>query len=105
MAIFSKFFDDLISHIKREYAGEKMKQFLNVSPLAIMDFLLYLFQPIRLYFRLTFRHCHFCKKTKLYASVSKFLLATGFLREVKNLVESMKVNHANKNIEYFADKE
>ena len=49
--------------------------------------------------------CHFCKKTKLYAYVSKVLLATGFLREVKNLVESMKVNHANKNIEYFADKE
>jgi hypothetical protein len=44
MAIFSKLFDDLVSHIIREYAGEKMKSFLNVSSLTIMDFLLSLFQ-------------------------------------------------------------
>ena len=34
MAIFSKFFDDLMSHIIREYAGEKMKSILNVSLLT-----------------------------------------------------------------------
>ena len=40
MAIFSKFFGDLITHIAREYAGKKMKSFLNVSPLTIVNLLL-----------------------------------------------------------------
>ena len=42
-----KIFEDLMNHIIMEYAGEKIKQFLKVSPLKIMDFLLSLFQPIR----------------------------------------------------------
>jgi hypothetical protein len=40
MAIFSKFFGDLMSHIIREYAGKKIKLFLNVSPLRIVNILL-----------------------------------------------------------------
>ena len=43
MAIFSKFFGDLMTHITREYAGKKMKSFLNVSSLKIMDILLSVF--------------------------------------------------------------
>ena len=43
MGIFSKFFGDLITHITREYAGKKIKSFLNVSPLEIMDLLLSVF--------------------------------------------------------------
>ena len=44
LAIFSKFFGDLMSQIIREYAGEETKQILNISPLKIMDLLLSLFQ-------------------------------------------------------------
>ena len=40
MAILTKFFDDLMNHIAREYAGKKMKLFLNVSPLRIVNLLL-----------------------------------------------------------------
>ena len=40
MAILTKFFDDLMNHITREYAGEKMKLFLNVSTLTIVNLLL-----------------------------------------------------------------
>jgi hypothetical protein len=40
MAIFSKFFGDLMSHIIREYADEEIKYFLYVSPLKIMGILL-----------------------------------------------------------------
>ena len=36
----AKFFDDLMNHIAREYAGKKMKSFLNVSPLPIVNLLL-----------------------------------------------------------------
>ena len=43
MAIFSKFFGDLMSHIIREYADEEIKYVLNVSPLKIMDILLSVF--------------------------------------------------------------
>ena len=43
MAIFSKIFGDLMTHITREYAGKKMKSFLNVSPLKIMDIILSVF--------------------------------------------------------------
>ena len=43
MAIISKFFDDLMIYIIREYAGKKRKIFLNVSPLEIMDILLSFF--------------------------------------------------------------
>ena len=43
MAIFSKFFGDLMTHITREYAGKKIKSFLNVSLLKIMDILLSVF--------------------------------------------------------------
>ena len=49
MAIFSKFFGDLMGHIIREYADEEMKQFLNVSPLNIMDILLSPFIVFSLY--------------------------------------------------------
>jgi hypothetical protein len=37
MAILTKFFDDLMNHLSREYAGKKMKLFLNVSPLTILN--------------------------------------------------------------------
>ena len=41
MAILTKFFGGLImNHIIREYAGKKMKLFLNVSPLTILNVLL-----------------------------------------------------------------
>ena len=50
LAIFSKFFDDLMSHIIREYAGKEMKYFPNVSPLKIMDILLSPFMVFSLYF-------------------------------------------------------
>ena len=49
MAILTKFFGDLMNHIIREYAGEKIKLFLNVSPLKIMDILLSLFKVSSLY--------------------------------------------------------
>ena len=41
MAILTKFFDDLMNHIVREYAGEKMNLFLNVSLLTIVNLLLF----------------------------------------------------------------
>ena len=40
MAILTKFFDDLMNHIGREYAGEKMNLFMNVTPLTIVNLLL-----------------------------------------------------------------
>ena len=40
LAIFSKFFGDLMSHIIREYANEEMKFFLYILPLKIMGILL-----------------------------------------------------------------
>ena len=40
MAILTKFFGDLMNHIIREYAGKKMKLFLNVSSLTIVNLLL-----------------------------------------------------------------
>ena len=40
MDIVTKFFGDLMNHIIREYAGKKMKLFLNVSPLTILNVLL-----------------------------------------------------------------
>ena len=40
MAILTKFFVDLMNHIIREYAGKKMKVFLNISPLTILNLLL-----------------------------------------------------------------
>ena len=40
MAILTKNFGDLMNHITREYLGKKMKLFLNVSPLTIMNLLL-----------------------------------------------------------------
>ena len=40
VSILKKFFDDLMSHITREYAGKKIKLFLNVSPLTIVNLLL-----------------------------------------------------------------
>ena len=43
MAILTKFFGDLMNHIIREYAGKKIKSFLNVSLLKIMDILLSVF--------------------------------------------------------------
>ena len=38
--ILTKFFDDLMNHITREYAGKKKKLFLNVSSLTIVNLLL-----------------------------------------------------------------
>ena len=49
LALFSKFFGDLMSHIIREYADEEMKLFLNVSSLKIKDNLLSLFMLLSLY--------------------------------------------------------
>jgi hypothetical protein len=49
LAIFSKFFGDLMSHIIRECAGKETKYFLNVSPLKIMGILLSLFKVFGLY--------------------------------------------------------
>ena len=40
MAILTKFFDDLMNHIVREYAGKKMNLFLNVLPLTNENLLL-----------------------------------------------------------------
>ena len=40
MAILTKFFGDLMNHIIREYAGEEMKLFLNVSLLTIVNLVL-----------------------------------------------------------------
>ena len=49
MVILTKFFDDLMNHITREYAGKKMKLFLNVSPLTIVNLLLWPFKVSSLY--------------------------------------------------------
>ena len=49
MAIFSKFFGDLMSHIIKEYADEEMKYFLYILPLKIMDILLSVFLVSSLY--------------------------------------------------------
>ena len=49
MAILTKFFDDLMNHIVREYAGEKMNLFLNVSPLTIVNLILWPFKVSSLY--------------------------------------------------------
>ena len=52
MAILTKFFDDLMNHITREYAGEKMKLFLNVSTLTIVNLLLWPFKVASLYIKI-----------------------------------------------------
>ena len=44
MPILTKFFDDLMNHITREYAGKKVKLYLNVSPLRIVNLLLWPFK-------------------------------------------------------------
>jgi hypothetical protein len=44
MAILTKFFDNLMNHITRKYAGKKFKLFLNVSPLTIVHLLLWPFK-------------------------------------------------------------
>ena len=49
MAILTKFFDNLMNHITREYAGKTMKLFLNVSPLTIVSLLLWPFKVSSLY--------------------------------------------------------
>ena len=51
MAILTKFFDNLMNHITREYAGKKIKLFLNVSPLTIVHLLLWPFKVASLYFK------------------------------------------------------
>ena len=43
MAILTKVFGDLMNHIIREYAGKKIKSFLNVSLLNIMGILVCFF--------------------------------------------------------------
>ena len=40
MAIFSKFFGDLITYIMSNYAGKKIKKILNLSFLTIVNLLL-----------------------------------------------------------------
>ena len=59
MAIFSKFFGDLMSHIIREYADEEIKYFLYVSPLKIMGILLSDFMVSSLYIKFddTVKNC------------------------------------------------
>ena len=52
MAILTKFFGDLMNQMIREYAGKKIKLFLNVSPLKIMDIFLSLFKVSSLYWRM-----------------------------------------------------
>ena len=54
MAIFSKFFGDLMSHIIREYANEEMKYFLYTLPSKIMGILLSVFLVSSLYIITTF---------------------------------------------------
>ena len=54
MVILTKFFDDLMNHINREYAGKKKKLFLNVSPLIIVNLLLWPFKVSSLYIITTF---------------------------------------------------
>ena len=49
MVILTKFFDDLMNHITREYAGKKMKIFLKVLPLTIVNLLLWPFKVASLY--------------------------------------------------------
>ena len=49
LAIFSKFFGDLMTHIIREYADEEMKYFLYILPLKIMGILLSVFLVSSLY--------------------------------------------------------
>ena len=49
MAIFSKLFGDLMSHIIREYADEEMKHLLYNLPLKIMGILLSVFLVSSLY--------------------------------------------------------
>ena len=51
VAFFQKFLADLMSHIIREYTGKKIKWFLNVSPLTIMNILLWPFMLLSLYFK------------------------------------------------------
>ena len=53
LALFSKFFGDLMSHIIREYADEEMKHFLHTLPLKIMGIFLSVFLVSSLYLRLT----------------------------------------------------
>ena len=43
-AILTKMFRDFMNHIIREYAGKKIKVFLNVSPLTIVNLLLWPFK-------------------------------------------------------------
>ena len=49
MAILTKFFDDLMNHITREYAGKKVEIFLNVSLFTIAHLLLWPFKVASLY--------------------------------------------------------
>ena len=52
LALFSKFFSDLMSHMIREYAGKEMKWFLNLSSIKIMDIILSPFMVFNLYYYL-----------------------------------------------------
>ena len=49
LAIFSKFFVDLMGNIIRKYEGKKIEWFLNVSPLTIVNILLWPFMVFSLY--------------------------------------------------------
>ena len=55
MAMFSKFFGDLMTHLIREYAGKKIFYFFNVSPLTIVDILLWPFMVFSLYYTIFFQ--------------------------------------------------
>ena len=60
IAIFSKFFGDLMSHIIREYADEEIIYFLYILPLKMMDVLLSVFLVSSLYVSM----CKLCKCIK-----------------------------------------
>ena len=64
MAILTKFFDNLMNHITREYAGKKIKLFLNVSPLTIVHLLLWPFKVASLYLVFARFRDDFCSAPK-----------------------------------------
>ena len=99
MAILTKFFDDLMNHITREYAGKKMKLYLNVSPLTIVNLLLWPFKVSSLYVTvsaykwLEFMHNIITNSSDIFTNLQIFRanicyesLSTGKLR-IKNSFE------------------
>ena len=85
LPIFSKFFGDLMSHIIREYAGKKIKWFLNVSPLTIMNILLWPFMAISLYLQSGFPISCFVSIPNIYFMVLNNSAARLFIFKVFSL--------------------